>query len=126
MAEGEEKMSGIPEPGLMEFYQDETNDFSVSCIPSEYSRNINGTVHGGVILLLCEEAIARYIVRKGRKGAAAEVHIHYYRPAGVGERITATVTERKVGRKLGIYLIEVRNNAGVLLADTVTTIAFFE
>ena len=76
--------------------------------------------------MLCEEAIARYQLKNGKKGAAAEGHIHFYRPAAVGERITATVTERKTGRKLGIYLIEVRNDAGVLLADTVTTIAFFE
>ena len=35
------------EPGMILFEQDETDGFRVSCTPTEYSRNINGTVHGG-------------------------------------------------------------------------------
>jgi len=40
--------------------------------------------------------------------------------------MNAYITERKVGKKLGIYLIEVRDDQQVLLADTVTTIFFTE
>ena len=116
----------MQEPKDMEFIQDETDGFRVSCVPSESSRNPNGTVHGGVIFLLCEEAIARYLVHKGRKGAAAEADIHYYRPAQIGERMTAAVTERKIGRRLGSYLLEVKNDCGQLLADTVITIAYLD
>ena len=76
--------------------------------------------------MLCEESIARYILHMGRKGAASDAHIHYYRPAKIGERMTCSVTERKVGKRLGTFLLEVRNDAGVLLAETMTTIAFLE
>ena len=51
----------MQEPKDMIFEQDETNGFRVSLCPTESSKNGNGAVHGGVIFLLCEETMARYI-----------------------------------------------------------------
>ena len=62
----------------------------------------------------------------GKKGAAADADIHFYRPAFPGNRITVTVTERKAGRRLGVYLIEAKNDQGKLIADSLFTIAFSE
>ena len=100
--------------------------FSVSCIPAREDANINGFVHGGVLFYLCDEAIGRYVTALGKKGAAADASIHYYRPAHVEEEITASVTERKAGRRLGVYLVEVTNREGKLIADSLFTVAFSE
>ena len=114
------------EPEDMIFEQDETDGFRVSLCPTESSKNGNGAVHGGVIFLLCEETMARYMHHVGKRGAAAEANIHYYRPAWIGEKMTAFVSERKIGKRLGTYLIEVKNEKGDLLAETMITISYFQ
>ena len=108
----------------MQIIQETASPFSISCCPSDEDRNVNGFVHGGVIFYLCDEAVGRYVTSLGKTGAAADANIHYYRPGMVHERITATVFERKAGRRLGIYLVEARNKQGKLLADALFTIAF--
>lgn len=98
--------------------------FRLSFVPSDKNLNVNGKIHGGIMFTLCDEAIGRYVTAQGRVGAAADANIHYYRPANAGEKMTATVIERKVGKKLGIYLVELKNEEGKLLADSLFTIAF--
>lgn len=105
---------------------EEGEDFSISYCPSEQNLNVNGKLHGGIMFLLCDEAIGRYVTAMGRIGAAADANIHYYRPGNAGEKIIATVFERKVGRKLGIFLVELKNEQGKLLADSLFTVAFAE
>ena len=39
--------------------------------------------------------------------------------------MTASVSERKIGKRLGTYLIEVQNEKGDLLAETMITISYF-
>jgi len=108
----------------VDFIEESTEPFSVSLCPSDKNLNVNGTVHGGVIFTLCDEIIGRYVTSIGRKGAAADASIHYYRPANAGEKITATVHERKVGKKLGVYLVELTNPENKLIADALFTVAF--
>ena len=95
----------------MRIIQEPGEPFSISYDPDEKDLNVNGTVHGGIIFYLCDEAIGRYMTALGKKGAAADADIHFYRPAFPGNRITVTVTERKAGRRLGVYLIEAKNAA---------------
>ena len=120
------RRADMQEPKDMIFEQDETDGFRVSLCPTESSKNGNGAVHGGVIFLLCEETMARYMRHAGKRGAAAEANIHYYRPAWIGEKMTASVSERKIGKRLGTYLIEVKNEKGDLLAETMITISYFQ
>ncbi len=110
----------------MRIIQEPGEPFSISYDPDEKDLNVNGTVHGGIIFYLCDEAIGRYMTALGKKGAAADADIHFYRPAFPGNRITVTVTERKAGRRLGVYLIEAKNDQGKLIADSLFTIAFSE
>ena len=110
----------------MDIIHESDTPFSISCCPTSENANINGSVHGGVIFYLCDEAIGRYVTALGRKGAAADAKIHFYRPAVIHEKIMATVTERKAGRRLGVYLVEVRNQGGKLIADSRFTVAFAE
>lgn len=110
----------------IDFVQESTEPFCISLCPSEKNVNVNGSVHGGVLFLICDEVIGRYVTALDRKGAAADADIHFYRPAAANERIFATVRERKVGRKLGIYLVELTNEKQKLLADAMFTVAFAE
>lgn len=108
----------------VDFILESEEPYCISLCPSKENANINGSVHGGVIFLLCDEVIGRYVTSKGVKGAAANADIHYYRPAMPEERLYATVKERKVGKRLGVYMVEVTNEQGKLIADTSFSIAF--
>lgn len=105
--------------------REEGEKFAISYIPTEENKNANGFVQGGISYLLCDEAVGRYVVGElGRAGAASEGSIHYYRPAVVGEKMIATLNVRKIGKKLGIFFVELTNEKGVLLADSMFTVAF--
>lgn len=96
-----------------------------SFTPQASDVNINGVTHGGVLYYLCDEVIGRYITAIGRKGAAAEAGIHYYRPVKIGTQLTAVITERKAGKRLGTYLVELKSG-DLLMADAIFTISFLE
>lgn len=108
----------------IDFIEERGEHFSLSFVPSDKNLNVNGTVHGGIIPLLCDEAVGRYVTSLGLKGAAADANVHYYRPAFPNQVMKATIFERKVGRKLGVYQIEVTNPEGKLIADAMFTVAF--
>lgn len=110
----------------VEFVQESNEPFCISYCPNEKNNNTNGTVHGGVIFLICDEIVGRYFNNMSRKGAAADANIHYYRPAMANEKIYATLKERKVGKKLGSYLVEVTNEKNKLVAEAMFTIAFLD
>ncbi len=93
--------------------------------PQASEVNINGVTHGGILYYVCDEVIGRYITAIGRKGAAAEANIHYYRPVKIGTQLTAVVTERKTGKRLGTYLAELRSG-DQLMADALFTVAFLD
>lgn len=62
----------------------------------------------------------------GRRGAAADSNIHYYRPAHLRQKLYAGISERKSGKKLGTYLVELRDEERTLIADALFTVAFKE
>ncbi len=100
--------------------------FTLEYTTTEEDKNINGTVHGGILFYVCDEAIGRYVKHIGRIGAAADANIHYYRPVHVGQTIRTVLQARKSGKKLGIFLVEARDEEGKLLADSLFTVAFLD
>ena len=108
----------------MEIVQESRDPFRLSYRPGDGDRNVNGDVHGGILYYVCDEAIGRYVTAMGRTGAAADGAIHYYRPAHAHEKFTVTVSERKIGRKLGVFLVEAKNEQDRLIADAMFTVAF--
>lgn len=103
----------------------EEKSITISMVTNDGDANINGALHGGVMYWLCDESVGIYVTKVlGRVGAASEGSIHYYRPAKAGEKITATLRERKMGKMLGIFQVELKNEAGVLIADAMFTAAF--
>lgn len=95
----------------------------ISGIPSEDDINVNGVVHGGILFYLADEAVGRYVTEKGLKGAAADSNIHFYRPAFPNELLVVFVSERKVGKRVGVYMVEIKKE-DVLIADALFTVVF--
>ena len=104
--------------------RENSDKFQLSYIPTEENKNANGFVQGGISYLLCDEAVGRYVVGElGRTGAASEGNIHDYRPAVIGEKMIATLSVRKEGKRRGIDFVELTNEKGILLADCMFTVA---
>ena len=108
---------------FMKIVRESEDPLVISFVPSEEHANINGFVHGGYLFFLCDELVGQYVKACGRTGAAADSHIHYYRPALLNQKLLAGISERKIGKKLGTYLTELRNEEGTLIAEALFTVA---
>ena len=97
------------------------DSFSVIMEVKNIHLNTQGTVHGGIIFTLCDQAVGAYIVYKKMKGVGMDGSIHYYRPANKGDILTATAYERKSGKKIGVYFVELRDQNEKLIADCLFT-----
>lgn len=75
------------------------DSFSVIMEVKDLHLNTQGTVHGGILFTLCDQAVGAYLTFKKIKGVGMDGNIHYYRPAKKGEILTATAYERKSGKK---------------------------
>lgn len=109
---------------FMEIMQESDEPLVISFMPTKEHANINGTVHGGYLFFLCDELVGRYVKSCGKVGAAADSNIHYYRPAMLDKKLFASISERKTGRRLATYLIELRDEERLLIADALFTVAF--
>ena len=111
-------------PMHMDIIEESEEPLVLSFVGGAEHGNVNGVTHGGVLFYLCDEIVGRYVTRLGRSGAAAEGSIHFYRPALLGKKILISISERKSGKRLGTYLVELRYEDGTLVADALFTVAF--
>lgn len=88
------------------------------------NNNINGFVHGGITFWLCDDMIGKYVTHIGRKGAASEANIRYYRPIPADTKLFITLLPRKEGKRLSNFLIEVKDETGKMYADAMITCVF--
>lgn len=100
--------------------------FAVTMEAKEIHLNTQGTVHGGILYTLCDQAIGTFLVYQQTKGVTMNGNIHYYRPAYEGDILTATACERKKGKKTGIYLAELKNQKDELIADAMFTVVYLD
>lgn len=119
----EDKLGAIALLGMDRGYASD-NSFSVVMEARDVHLNTHGTVHGGILFALCEQALSAYIAYNGLEGVGLDGNIHYYRPALEGDVLTATAYERKGGRRVGVYFVELKNADGKLLADGLFTAMF--
>ena len=101
------------------------DSFSVVMEIKDIHMNTQGTVHGGILYALCDQAVGAYITYRKRKGVGMDGSIHYYHPAYNGDTLTATAYERKSGKKIGVYFVELKNQENKLLADGLFTVMYF-
>ena len=90
---------------------------------SEEHLNFHDTFHGGMQYFYALEALSQYMTHKGIAGVGMEGSIHYYRAAKPGDKMVASIYERKVGRTVGTYSVEITRGED-LIADTLFTIMF--
>lgn len=79
---------------------------------------LNGfeVLHGGLTFTLADTAFAFACNAYDRGSFAASAQVEFLRPARVGDVLTATAREDYRGRQSGYYSIEVRNQAGEVVA----------
>ena len=94
----------------------------MSMIVESMHLNDHGTMHGGLLYAFCMEAVVFYVERLNRKGAAMEGNIHYYRPAFLNDCLKAVIHERKNGKKMSVYLVELINQESKLIADCLVSV----
>jgi acyl-CoA thioesterase len=75
-----------------------------------------GVCHGGVTFSLADSALAFACNTHGRVTMSIENSITYPVAVQPGERLTATAREESVSARLGFYRVEVRNDAGTIVA----------
>jgi uncharacterized protein (TIGR00369 family) len=86
--------------------------------------NLNGTLHGGVVMALLDTAMGFAVVARvaaeGRFNAAAEQSTRFLAPVRAGI-ITAEATVLKIGKRLAIVESRARDEAGTLVAVASST-----
>ena len=102
------------------------DNFSVIMEVGDIHLNTQGTVHGGILYTLCDQAVGAYLTFKKIKGVGMDGNIHYYRPAKKGEILTATAYERKSGKRTGVYFVELKNQNNKLIADGLFTAMYLD
>jgi acyl-CoA thioesterase len=83
--------------------------------------NSQGTIHGGVIFTLADQAFGAAENAAARGFVAMEMHVRFLRPAMPGQRLTATSRRLHQGRNTAFYEIEVRDEANRLIAFVTAT-----
>lgn len=68
-------------------YPDEVSSETQLEIPGYFS-GWKKTVHGGLLAMLLDEAMAHACIRMERSAVTAEMTVRYLKPASLGERIT--------------------------------------
>lgn len=90
--------------------------------PAHY--NINGTLHGGVLMALLDtamgHAVADVVAPEGRFNAAAQFNIHFLVPVKTG-RVSARATIKKLGKRLAVVEAEATDAEGQILALATAT-----
>ena len=112
--------------GIKEACIDDNGDFALLLDVDESHYNIHGSVHGGIMYSICIEAVGLYFSYTDRPGIGMDGNIHYYRPAFSGDTLKAIVRERKVGRRTGVYAVELYNQQEKLVADAMISIMYTE
>jgi acyl-CoA thioesterase len=79
-----------------------------------------GSAHGGFLYTMADAAFALASNSHGALAVALSTHMEYLRPCRPGELLTATATEAHLGRRVGVYRIEVCGEGGLLALFTGT------
>lgn len=84
-------------------------------------QNMNGTLHGGAIATLVDEAGTVAIMtadRDGRPGVTTDLNVSYFAPAPGDSTVVADASVLRIGKRLAFVSVDVRRKAdGVLVAQ---------
>lgn len=102
--------------------RDAQGRFAVELAITPMLLNPAQVAHGGTIFSLCDIAAGSYLMSKGMWSVTVSSTIEYYRPAKTGDVLTASVEERKRGKRLSTLAVEVYAQDGRHIADMLTTV----
>lgn len=75
-----------------------------------------GIVHGGIAFSLADSAFAFACNNRNNLSVALDTSINFTKALQPGETITAEAKEMHNGRSTGLYLIDITNDKGMLVA----------
>lgn len=119
-----EDLNAIHLIGFHEIIINDDNSLSVVLKTKKHHMNYHNTIQGGIQFMVCDTAIGAYLIHINRLGVGMESSIHFYRAAKEGDTLTATVYERKCGKRVGTFLVELKNQEDVLIADVTYSVMF--
>jgi uncharacterized protein (TIGR00369 family) len=96
----------------------------IAFIVDDRSRNNRNMVHGGAIAAVLDTVafLPGCLLPSGRKLTTSGMEIHFFRPAEMGERITARSKILRNGRRLITIETEAFNGAGLKMAHGIVTL----
>lgn len=72
--------------------------------------------HGGISYAFADSALAFAANTRGQQAVSVETSISHLKPVHVGDTLLAVATERRAGKRSGIYDVEVFNQHNDLVA----------
>jgi acyl-coenzyme A thioesterase 13 len=88
---------------------------------TEGVQNLNGTLHGGAIATLVDDAGTIAIMsadRDGRPGVTTDLNVSYFAPGPAGSVVYADATVLRIGKTLAFVTVDVRRKSDdVLMAQ---------
>lgn len=104
--------------GIKEFHINEEGNVYITLKIGKKHVNPLENIHGGTLFTICDIAAgAQMRLRETDWGVTLDSFMQFYRPAVLGETVTATVYERKHGKTVSGYLVEVYSDSGKHIAD---------
>lgn len=82
--------------------------------------------HGGVLFSLGEVTARVAAIQRGPDPTLLDAHLVLTAGGEAGDVFSATVTDVKVGRTLGVFRVEVTRTDGRLVGDLTTTMRFVD
>ncbi|WP_096201948.1 hydroxyphenylacetyl-CoA thioesterase PaaI [Bacillus sp. FJAT-45350] len=78
--------------------------------------NFHGSANGGAIFSLADAAFAYASNSHGQTAVGITMTTHFVSPAKSGDKLTAVASEDNKSSRLGLYRIEVKDEAGTLVS----------
>jgi len=89
----------------------------VSMVVREEMLNGFGVCHGGVVFSLADSALAFAANTLGRVSVSVEISASFFEKVRCGDRLVARATQRRDGRRLGHYDVDVCREDSVVVAS---------
>ena len=74
--------------------------------------------------MICDTLLGMYIKHMERPGVGMAGDINFYRPGHKGDTLTATIYPRKIGRRTGNFLAELKNQEGKMVSESMFSVMF--
>lgn len=109
---------------LHRVFTNEAGDFSLELHVTDNLLNPKGIVHGGTLFALCDSTVGTYIASQNDWAVTVDSTIQFYRPALSGDTLISTLKERKHGRNISVFQVEVVNSQGKHIVDATFTMYY--